>query len=694
MTVKTATHAAPPQPHVPPAAKPPAGPDFHGAAATQAKPAAVPMPNLPGLPTMRQIDGGLKTLAHPLDPKTQIDRLDGKGDSATFSVTVGGKFRVANPITDVPAGPQVSYGFDAKVTQADPHKPGGPPTYEVTFGKNVQGGLGVEGGVGDGASKISLTGELNLGTADRVTMRFDSKEDAAKAVRVAEQMTTSQAVRDAKFVTDPEIDLMHPFDGLRNPMHGNDVPGEHPSGLMIPLGNPLMHVVGAVTGPLLDHVADQIGPSAADKQFMRDHVSSYSTQVTGSERATVEASLGPLTGQGRITGADRITRTVTLPQDGKPGTLSYTAGMETTLDARERLKFKTKLDGLGDLSPVGSNVADLAKSTTEITTTYTLTPQESAAVQQSGGMSAPDLGILRNGRKPDTLTVKSQFTGPAQNPFTPTRTDQGQLTTTFTVKNPSDHAAALVRGLTDGHMTDAIDGLKKDGRVQMEGAYIQRDGTNNNWDLGLSKTDVFSVGVSAQMQVGTDHIAQKVTLMDTAPPPASTPTQPSAPKSGETPAPTPSAPPRPAPFVGQQVVVTPHDGLNVRMAPGTGFDKVGVLRNGSFLQTTGPDMADAAGRHWTPVSGTGVDDKPVRGWVATEYTKPHAAGAMNDTGRTDPALGHAGDRAVVARDGDSVWSIAARNGANPEQTEALNRDHLIEPDLIFKGDTVYLPKSP
>jgi hypothetical protein len=61
-------------------------------------------------------------------------------------------------------------------------------------------------------------------------------------------------------------------------------------------------------------------------------------------------------------------------------------------------------------------------------------------------------------------------------------------------------------------------------------------------------------------------------------------------------------------------------------------------------------------------------------------------------GRTDPALAREGYKAVTVQRGATMWGIAVQNGANPLATIALNASHICDPNEIYAGDVIYLPK--
>ena len=87
---------------------------------------------------------------------------------------------------------------------------------------------------------------------------------------------------------------------------------------------------------------------------------------------------------------------------------------------------------------------------------------------------------------------------------------------------------------------------------------------------------------------------------------------------------------------------------------------------------------------------------PVRraeGWVCAPDLLARfdsTQGAMDATGRINPSADAAGMEAVKARRDDNLWDLARANGWDFEATRAAN-GHLMDPALIFAGDTVYVP---
>jgi LysM repeat protein len=140
-----------------------------------------------------------------------------------------------------------------------------------------------------------------------------------------------------------------------------------------------------------------------------------------------------------------------------------------------------------------------------------------------------------------------------------------------------------------------------------------------------------------------------------------------------------------------QYVVTPLDGLNIRVAPSTSAAKEGAILSGSFVQATGKTGTDSSGNTWFEVSATDMNDHPVEGWVEARYLAQHPQGALRGTGRIDPSEGPPAYRPVVVQPGQTVFGIARENGVPVSTLEGSNRQHIIDPSLIFPGDVIYVP---
>jgi hypothetical protein len=134
--------------------------------------------------------------------------------------------------------------------------------------------------------------------------------------------------------------------------------------------------------------------------------------------------------------------------------------------------------------------------------------------------------------------------------------------------------------------------------------------------------------------------------------------------------------------------------VHVRSRPSFDARVIETVRSGSFLQVTARRVATAHGTFDQVVVAGRTAGAASFGWVAAADVTLHAGGATGRTGRIDPALERRPQRfrAVIVRPGDTLASIAARYAADLNQVIALNEAHIIDPNLIFAGDTVYLPR--
>ncbi|WP_338664473.1 LysM peptidoglycan-binding domain-containing protein [Pararoseomonas sp. SCSIO 73927] len=644
-------------------------------------------------------DGASGTVRNALDTGASIDKLNSDGDRAVVQLTGEANLSLPTPWKFNATG-KAQYGFEATVTQVGdaPANPGDkPPQYEVTFGKNVQGGLGAELRLG-GAGKFG--GELNLGSADRVTMRFDTKEEAARAVDSLERMAAAETIRDTASVIPGPVQIPGasglPRNPAGNPLNGaSDTPvetpgadrpgpseaGNGPGGYLNP--NNLPEIVG-------EAAARQVEPNAADQAFLRDHIVSYEQQLTVQERVKLEGKLSDnLALEGRFDANQSVIRTVELPPgDGGPGRLSYAIEGANELTTKEKLDFKKNIlnpalqdPKVGSFGYNANNVRDVFDSSGRVTLSWDIPADQF----QGNGQPLPEADLLSSGgwAHPDEISVRTQANVMAQSPLDASRTDQIQLQAEATLKNPDQHAARILEGLAHGNLGDALSQVPADTTVSTRAQFVARDGTQTQHQVGVELKGIGEAKASLIANVGNDDVQVRSDRSWTGaqPPAEAQPGDPAAPVE-------PGSPPQGRP---DQLVVVPRDGLNIRPSPDTSGAPTGVFQHGSFLQPTGQQATDAAGGTWVEVRGTDAADKPVQGWVAQEHTATHPDGAMDSTGRINPELEKAGFREVTVQPGDTIWDIAKREGTGFEDTVALNRDHIIQPDLIFPGDTVYLP---
>jgi hypothetical protein len=155
-------------------------------------------------------------------------------------------------------------------------------------------------------------------------------------------------------------------------------------------------------------------------------------------------------------------------------------------------------------------------------------------------------------------------------------------------------------------------------------------------------------------------------------------------------------PPVVNPGLAGQFAVSPREGARLRAAPGTGAAEVSTVRHGEPLLQTGPAQLDAAGERWIPVVGRDARRDTVAGFIREDLVLAHPGGDKDANGRTAPALVRQGYFAVEVQRTDTLRDICLRHGLSEDEIDdviALNRNHqIIDPDLIYPGDTVYLPQ--
>ena len=596
-----------------------------------------------------------------IDPASEIGKLNSDGDQVVMQMTGEGKLQIPTVRLPIAVGGKAQYGYGITVQQVGdtPQGNGPAPTYDVTFDKNLLAGGVVEPVV----SGIDPAAELNLRTRGSVTMNFDSQADAARAVGILQRLAASETVRDAG-------DLVTP--GLSNPTT-NPVADDGSSLPSLP--NPA------------DPIADRIGPSDADMKFLRDNVTSYTSQLGLQERGKAAVKFANLGLEPRLDANQQISRTVELPHDGQPGRLTYTLSGDLQASTKEKLTIgKQQLDQL-EIGYVPQNIVDHGQLRGEVSISWDLPP--GATDSTVSGQPVPELSSLSGGEglgAPDAISARLQLDYQVQSLTDLSRTDMQRISIEAKTENPGQHAGPVINNLLHGDLEGAFRGMGDDFTVKAQNELVRRDGINQQHEVGVELKDTFEAKLSLIGNIGLDDVTGRRTATFTGTqiadrfggPQQSSPAQP----------PEVTPPPQTRP---DQLVVVPNDGLNVRAAPSTDGSRVGVFQHGTFVQPTGAQQTDAQGRQWVEVRGPDANDRPVQGWVAAEYVQSHPAGAMDETGRINPDLESQGYRAHEVQPGDTVWDLARRDGVNFRDMLALNGDHLINPGMIFPGDKVYIP---
>ncbi|KAI95292.1 hypothetical protein T281_06155 [Rhodomicrobium udaipurense JA643] len=601
------------------------------------------------------------------DPESQIARLNTDGDQLVMAMTAEGKLQL--PIEGVPIGVKGQYGFSITVKQVGDEPAadnnGQKPHYDVTFDKNLLGGAMVEAPV----PGVDPAFELNARTTGSVTMRFDSQQDAARAVQTLQKLAAAEAVRDggnaATKAINPLASISNPFS---NPVtdNGNLIPG------------------------LGDLAAKAVEPSQEDRNFLRDHVTSYSERLGLQERGKVAVKFANLGIEPRLDNNQWITRTVQLPQNGQLGRLTYTLSGDLSLSAKEKLTIgKQEFDQL-EIGYVPQNIVDHGRFSGEVSLSWDLPANGSASTTPGkGNFSA--LPELSNLGAPDRLSANLRLDYQTQGLADLSRTDINRLNFGVTVDNPTEHAGSAVNSMLHGDLQSAFGNLGDDLTVTARNETLGRDGVHQQHEIGIEVADVVEGKVSLEGDIGLDDVTSRRTATFTGTEIAKRLAGPDAEPPAAPQGPAPSGDAQQSPAKPDQVVVVPHDGLNVRETPDANGQKVSAFQHGTFLQPTGNEASDRKGNRWVEVTGTDVNDRPVQGWVNGSYVTPHKAGAMDATGRIDPELEADGYREHTVKPGNTIWDIAKQNGVDFDETVRLNSDHLIDPNMIFPGDTIYIP---
>lgn len=617
--------------------------------------------NDPGASPTGAVDSTSGAVDALKDPTAKIGELNSDGDQVVISLTAEAKGQIPVPVGNVPigVGGKGQYGYDITVAQvgdAPPTGQNGPqPSYDVTFDKNLLAGATVEPPV----PGVDPAGELNLTSADSVTMNFGNPADAGRAVRTLEQLAAAETLRDAGRAVTP---------GLSNPG-----------------SNPVPESDGSLSGPTpAEPLASQVGPSDQDMAFLRDNITSYTTTLGVQERGKAAVKFANLGIEPRLDGNQQISRTVELPRDGEPGRLTYTLSGDLQASTKERLTLGAQQFDQFEVGFTPQNIVDHGNVRGEVSLSWDLPPGGTDAsvsgrpVPEAGALSGEGLGA------PDEATAKLSFEGQSQPLTDLSRTDLQRGSMEVSVKNPAQHAGPVLNGFLSGDLRGAFGQMGQDFSVTAQSEQVRRDGVEQQHEIGFEVADVAEAKVSLIGEVGVDDVSGRRTRTWTGDDIAG--------RAERTPPAPPVDEPTPTETPGQ-LAVTPRDGLNVRAEPSLEAQEISAFQHGTFVQPTGARQTDATGREWLEVRGSDVDDRQVQGWVDGQYVQPHPKGAMDESGRVNPDLERQGYREHEVRPGDTVWDIARRDGANFRDTLELNSGHLINPGMIFPGDKVYIPGS-
>ncbi|AGT08889.1 LysM peptidoglycan-binding domain-containing protein [Paracoccus aminophilus] len=617
-----------------------------------------------------------------------IAGLNGDGDSTYLRITP--ELKAQGNWRGLMVGGKAQLGADLRVTQ---NGEGPDATYTVRYDKQALGALTAEagtdtlgkGGAGKagagagGGPDARLKAEAGVQTFDAVEMTFATKDEATRAAEALQRLHLADALSDG---TDLALSALGPG-GAPLKIAKDAVSG----GGTNPLGNPLN-----ADGMPGKFSRDLAGVSDEDMGFLRDHVSAYETTIGTRGRLAAELkgdmSFLKIAGEGRLDETQRITRRVELPTAEKDGSVTYTLQGGLRASGKEKAQKGFNINGL-PIEPKFENRLDLGSTTAEISLHYRL-PKGEDVTTSGGGRPVPELDALSGtgGMELESISLKSQLDWRDQSLADPSRADMQRQTATVTFTHP-DRIGTAAEQFLDGDFRGAA--RTAGVTIDLTAQDIDRTGVNTQTGVKV-KGGVAEAEVSLIYEAGTDDVTTTASLHlgaddQPAPPPLE-----GEPRTEREPQDEPQTrlPPDPEDD-GKTRVVLPTEGVRLRDAP-EGESRA-ILQNGTFLRDQGERQTDASGQDWIKVSATDLDDKPVEGWVRADLTGAHssATGAMDGSGRINPTLEHQRYDAVTVQDDDNLWNIATEHGIDPQELIALNRDHLLNPSLIFKGDTVYLP---
>jgi hypothetical protein len=424
-------------------------------------------------------------------PTLQIDQLNSDGDKAVFTLQGEGFVQLPIPIpgiSEIPGvgelfgffgiGGDAQYGYDITVEQVgDTPAPGsgGPqPSYNVTFDKNLVAGGAFEPGV----PLIDPAVQGYISSADTVTLNFATKDDAKRAVGILQKMELQETIHDAGTFGNP----------FTNPVadNGND---------------PL------TWGSATDGIAKHYAPSDADKAFLQDHIVSYSSTVSGKERAKLIAKAFNLGFDARFDGNETVTRTVELPHDGQSGRLTYTLSGDLTPTTKGRLTFGQQVADQYEVGYVPMNVVDHGSAKGEISLGWDL--PDSAFDHKIGNRPVPEAELF-DGELPPPDHLGASVQLDFQKPDVElSRANQGSLKLELTADHPGANVFNAAGALLQGDVPGTISAAGKDAKLTATYEDIQRRGLKEQHQLTFEGLDVFMVQGILNVESGRDDVQNR-----------------------------------------------------------------------------------------------------------------------------------------------------------------------------------------
>lgn len=567
----------------------------------------------------------------------------------------------------------------------------------------------------DASARGFLRGSASGGFVNTVEFTFDSKAQAQRAAAILEKLASADMVDDALRTTIAAHAAV-----FKNPLPL--VAGSLAlEGSANNMANP-MSEYGEVN-PGLRRAA---GVSDADMRFLASRISAQEAGQVSDVRANVELR-GSVVGKGtpspatlnfpgvgsvpmpaleikpgmaidgRLDSFKWDIRRVEYPTQFKPGAIVDKQVYTDQLTVRWRDIAQGALKGASGVAKDGVTVQTRDDQVFELynaTTTFKRTSPVNAGTQ----LEMKDVMTWR----PESSGVEVESTVMRANPQGLAKLEGGALLKAIGQRSDgkvlpdqwldmnrtrvnysvTGRNAALLQWRADkfpflrGELGFATQNLR-DGALTSSADRLDREGTNN-WSTGrLAMFGLLNLEAGQGKMVRIDDVAKG-----------------KAPAKPETPRAAP-LPPVPSVRVEPQISrwqVQPYAGVNVRATPQVDGErnKIAIVQSGSYLDSTGITRQDAQGNTWLKIKGRDQRDVVVEGWVRQDLLQPYdkTQGNNDETGRVNPS--RAGTRKVAVEDGDNLWLLAQRSGV-PFAKALQANPHLLDPALVFKGDTLYMP---
>ncbi|MEL6478274.1 MAG: LysM peptidoglycan-binding domain-containing protein [Pseudomonadota bacterium] len=146
---------------------------------------------------------------------------------------------------------------------------------------------------------------------------------------------------------------------------------------------------------------------------------------------------------------------------------------------------------------------------------------------------------------------------------------------------------------------------------------------------------------------------------------------------------------------GERLVVAPVGGTQIVPPAQEQSAHHRTLRHGTALRRIGEPRYDAADREWVQIEAMDETGDWVSGWVASDDLRvlPATEAADDGHGRVNPRLEWQGLRRHRIAEGETLERVAKTYACSLGVLKTLNGRHLINPEILWPGDVVYVPSN-